>query len=161
MTTEIKYYTPEGLEKLKDELNNLVMVERPSISRQIAEARDKGDLSENAEYAAAKEAQSMLELKISKMQDTVSNARLIDEKKLDNTKVLIFSTVKLKNTNNSSVVTYTLVPENEANIKVGKLSVSSPIAKGLLGKIIGDKVEITVPAGVVAFEIIEISRIKS
>jgi len=161
MTTEIKYYTPEGLEKLKDELNKLVMVERPSISRQIAEARDKGDLSENAEYSAAKEAQSLLELKISKMQDTVSNARLIDEKKLDNTKVLIFSTVKLKNTSNGSVVTYTLVPENEANIKVGKLSVSSPIAKGLLGKIIGDKVEITVPAGVVAFEIIEISRIKS
>jgi len=160
MTTEIKYYTPEGLEKLKDELQQLVMVERPSISRQIAEARDKGDLSENAEYAAAKEAQSMLELKISKMQDTVSNARLIDEKKLDYSKVLIFSTVKLKNTNNGSVVTYTLVPENEANIKVGKLSVSSPIAKGLLGKIIGDKVEITVPAGVIAFEIIEISRIK-
>jgi transcription elongation factor GreA len=161
MTTEIKYYTPEGLQKLKDELQQLVMVERPSISRQIAEARDKGDLSENAEYAAAKEAQSMLELKISKMQDTISNARLIDEKKLDNSKVLIFSTVKLKNTNNGAVVTYTLVPENEASIKVGKLSVSSPIAKGLLGKIIGDKVEIAVPAGVVAFEIIEISRIKS
>ena len=160
MTTEIKYYTPEGLQKLKDELQQLVMVERPSISRQIAEARDKGDLSENAEYAAAKEAQSMLELKISKMQDTISNARLIDEKKLDNSKVLIFSTVKLKNTNNGSVVTYTLVPENEANIRVGKLSVSSPIAKGLLGKIIGDKVEITVPAGVIAFEIIEISRLK-
>ena len=161
MTTELKYYTPEGLQKLKDELQQLVMVERPSISRQIAEARDKGDLSENAEYAAAKEAQSMLELKISKMQDTVSNARLIDEKKLDNSKVLIFSTVKLKNTNNGSIVTYTLVPENEASIKVGKLSVSSPIAKGLLGKVIGDKVEITVPAGVIAFEIIEISRIKS
>jgi len=143
---------------MRDELQQLVMVERPSISRQIAEARDKGDLSENAEYSAAKEAQSMLELKISKMQDTLSNARLIDEKKLDNTKVLIFSTVKLKNTKNDFVVTYTLVPENEANIKIGKLSVSSPIAKGLLGKILGDKVEITVPAGVVAFEIIEISR---
>lgn len=158
MSTEIKYYTPEGLEKLKDELQQLIMVERPSISRQIAEARDKGDLSENAEYAAAKEAQSMLELKISKMQDTISNARLIDEKKLDSSKVLIFSTVKLKNTSNGAMVTYTLVPENEANIKVGKLSVSSPIAKGLLGKVLGDKVEITVPAGIVAFEIIEISR---
>lgn len=158
MSTDIKYYTPEGLQKMRDELQQLVMVERPSISRQIAEARDKGDLSENAEYSAAKEAQSMLELKISKMQDTLSNARLIDEKKLDNTKVLIFSTVKLKNTKNDFVVTYTLVPENEANIKIGKLSVSSPIAKGLLGKILGDKVEITVPAGVVAFEIIEISR---
>ncbi|MCX6242564.1 MAG: transcription elongation factor GreA [Bacteroidetes bacterium] len=158
MSTDIKYYTPEGLQKMKDELNQLVMVERPSISRQIAEARDKGDLSENAEYAAAKEAQSMLELKISKLQDTLSNARLIDEKKLDNTKVLIFSTVKLKNAKNGSVVSYKLVPENETNIKAGKLSVSSPIAKGLLGKTIGEKVEITVPAGVVAFEIIEISR---
>jgi len=158
MSTDIKYYTPEGLQKLNDTLQQLVMVERPSISRQIAEARDKGDLSENAEYSAAKEAQSMLELKISKLQDTVSNARLIDEKKLDNSKVLIFSTVKLRNTNNGSQVTYTLVPENEANIKVGKLSVSSPIAKGLLGKSLGEKVEITVPAGVIAFEIIEISR---
>jgi transcription elongation factor GreA len=158
MATEIKYYTPKGLQKLKDELQQLVMVERPGISRQIAEARDKGDLSENAEYAAAKEAQSMLEFKISKLQETLNNARLIDEKKLDNTKVLIFSTVKLKNTSNGSVVTYTLVPENEANIKIGKLSVSSPIAKGLLGKILGEKVEITVPAGVIAFEIIEISR---
>jgi len=158
MSTEIKYYTPEGLQKLRDELQQLVMVERPSISRQIAEARDKGDLSENAEYSAAKEAQSMLELKISKLQDTVSNARLIDEKKLDNSKVLIFSTVKLKNTHNDSLVCYTLVPENEANIRIGKLSVSSPIAKGLLGKTLGEKVEITVPAGIVAFEIIEISR---
>lgn len=158
MSTDIKYYTPEGLEKLKDELQNLVMVERPSISRQIAEARDKGDLSENAEYSAAKEAQSMLELKISKLQDTVSNARLIDETKLDYSKVLIFSTVKLKNTKNGTIVTYTLVPENEANIKVFKLSVSSPIAKGLLGKTLGEKVEITIPAGSIAFEIIEISR---
>ena len=158
MSTEIKYYTPEGLQKLRDELQQLVMVERPGISRQIAEARDKGDLSENAEYAAAKEAQSMLEMKISKLQDVISNARLIDEKKLDNSKILIFSTVKLKNTSNGSVMTYTLVPENEANIKAGKLSVSSPIAKGLLGKILGDKVEITVPAGKIAFEIIDISR---
>lgn len=157
--SDIKYYTPEGLEKLKDELHQLVSVERPSISKQIAEARDKGDLSENAEYSAAKEAQSMLELKISKLQDVVSNARLIDERKLDNTKILIFSTVKLKNTQNGVVMCYTLVPENEANIKIGKLSVSSPIAKGLLGKSLGDKVEITIPAGSIAFEIIEITRL--
>jgi transcription elongation factor GreA len=156
--TEIKYYSPEGLQKLKEELNNLVTIERPLISKQIAEARDKGDLSENAEYSAAKEAQSMLELKISKLQDVLSNARLIDESKLDSTKVLIFSTIKLKNTQSGQVVTYTLVPENEANIKEGKISVSSPISKGLLGKHIGEKVEIVVPAGVVAFEIIEITR---
>jgi transcription elongation factor GreA len=156
--TEIKYYTQEGLDKLQEELQKLISVERPSISKQIAEARDKGDLSENAEYAAAKEAQSMLELKISKLQDMISNARLLDESKLDSTKILIFSTVKLKNTQNDSVVIYTLVPENEANVKLGKISVNSPISKGLLGKSIGDKVEITVPAGTVAFEIIEISR---
>jgi transcription elongation factor GreA len=156
--SDLKYYTPEGLQKLKDELAQLTSVERPSISRQIAEARDKGDLSENAEYSAAKEAQSMLELKISKLQETVGNARLIDERKLDNSKILIFSNVKLKNSLNGSIVTYTLVPENEANIKIGKLSVSSPIAKGLLGKILGDKVEITSPSGTITFEIIEISR---
>ena len=156
--TEIKYFTPEGLNKLKGDLQKLTTVERPLISRQIAEARDKGDLSENSEYAAAKEAQSMLELKISKLQEVISNARLIDESKLDNSKVLIFSTVKLKNNQNDSVVTYTLVPENEANVKLGKISVNSPIAKGLLGKQIGDHVEITVPAGKIAFEIIEISR---
>ncbi|HZX63223.1 MAG TPA: transcription elongation factor GreA [Bacteroidales bacterium] len=156
--TEIKYYTQEGLAKLHEELQKLISVDRPSISKQIAEARDKGDLSENAEYAAAKEAQSMLELKISKLQDVISNARLLDESKLDSTKILIFSTVKLKNTQNNSVVTYTLVPENEANVKLGKISVNSPVSKGLLGKSIGDKVEITIPAGTVAFEIIEISR---
>jgi transcription elongation factor GreA len=156
--TEIKYYSLEGLQKLNDELHHLVTVERPLISKQIAEARDKGDLSENAEYSAAKEAQSMLELKISKLQDVLSNARLIDESKLDNTKVLIFSIVKLKNTQTGQVVTYALVPENEANVKQGKISVSSPISKGLLGKHIGEKVEIVVPAGVVAFEIIEITR---
>ncbi len=156
--SEIKYYTQEGLDRLHDELNHLVSVERPLISRQIAEARDKGDLSENAEYAAAKEAQSMLELKISKLQDVVSNARLLDESKLDNTKVLIFSTVKVKNTLNGTIVSYTLVPENEANVKMGKISVSSPISKGLLGKHIGQKAEITVPSGIISFEIIEISR---
>lgn len=155
---EIKYFTPEGLQKLKDELQNLIMVERPLISKQIAEARDKGDLSENAEYAAAKEAQSMLELKISKLQDVISNARLIDESKLDNSKVLIFSKVKLRNSANNSVVNYCLVPENEANVKEGKISVNSPIARGLLGKQIGDKVEIKVPAGTISLEIIEINR---
>ena len=155
---EVKYYSPEGLQKLKEELNHLVTVERPLISRQIAEARDKGDLSENAEYAAAKEAQSMLELKISKLQDVLNNARLIDESKLDISKVLIFSTVKLRNTQNGAIVTYTLVPENEANIRQGKISVSSPISKGLLGKQIGEKVEILVPAGTISFEIIEVTR---
>ncbi|MCX6268752.1 MAG: transcription elongation factor GreA [Bacteroidetes bacterium] len=158
---DIKYYTPEGLVKLRDDLHRLTTVERPSISRQIAEARDKGDLSENAEYAAAKEAQSMLELKISKLQEVLNNARLIDERKLDNTKILIFSTVKLLNSQNGASVTYTLVPENEANIKVGKLSVSSPIAKGLLGKSIGETVEINVPAGKITFEIVEITRLKN
>jgi transcription elongation factor GreA len=157
--SDLKYYTPEGLEKLREELHHLTTVERPSISRQIAEARDKGDLSENAEYAAAKESQSMLELKISKLQEVLGNARLIDERRLDNTKILIFSTVKLKNSLNGNIVSYTLVPENEANIKIGKLSVSSPIAKGLLGKSIGQTVEITVPAGKITFEIVEITRI--
>ncbi len=156
--SELKYYTQEGLNKLKDELNQLITEERPNISKQIAEARDKGDLSENAEYHAAKEAQGLLEIKISKLQTMVSNARLIDESKLDFTKVLIFSTIKLKNTQNGSMVTYTLVPENEANVKTGKISVNSPIAKGILGKTIGDKVEIVVPAGKVFLEIIEISR---
>jgi transcription elongation factor GreA len=159
--SDIKYYTPEGLDKLREDLHLLTTVERPSISRQIAEARDKGDLSENAEYAAAKEAQSMLEMKISKLQEVLNNARLIDERKLDNTKILIFSTVKLRNSQNGASVSYTLVPENEANIKIGKLSVSSPIAKGLLGKSIGETVEITVPAGKITFEIVEITRIKA
>lgn len=159
--SDIKYYTPEGLDKLRDDLHHLTTVDRPSISRQIAEARDKGDLSENAEYAAAKEAQSMLELKISKLQEVINNARLIDERKLDNTKILIFSTVKLRNSLNGASVIYTLVPENEASIKIGKLSVSSPIAKGLLGKSIGQTVEITVPAGKITFEIVEITRQKS
>lgn len=156
--SDLKYYTPEGLQRMKNELEQLISIERPSISKQIAEARDKGDLSENAEYAAAKEAQSMLELKIAKLQEVLGNARLIDESKLDNTKILIFSTVKLKNSQNGSVVTYTLVPENEANVRLGKISVSSPISKGLLGKKIGEKVEIQVPAGSIAFEIIEITR---
>ncbi|HNY07904.1 MAG TPA: transcription elongation factor GreA [Bacteroidales bacterium] len=154
----IKYYTREGLQKLKDELNYLITVERPSISQQIAEARDKGDLSENAEYDAAKNAQGLLELKIAKLQQVVANAREIDESKLDNSKVLILSTVKIKNLKNGAVMTYTLVPENEADIKTGKLSVNSPIAQGLLGKAVGEQVEITIPAGKITFEIIEINR---
>jgi transcription elongation factor GreA len=155
---EPKYYTKEGLDKLRQELDHLTTVERPAISKQIAEARDKGDLSENAEYDAAKNAQGMLEMKIARIQDEISNARIIDESKMDIKKVLILSTVKLMNLKNGSVMTYTLVPESEANLKLGKISVTSPIAKGLLGKTVGDKVEIDVPAGTLSFEIIEISR---
>jgi len=151
------YFTSEGLNKLKEELNQLITVERKKISQQIAEARDKGDLSENAEYDAAKDAQGMLEMKISKMQEIVRNAKIIDESKLDASKVLILSTVQLKNLNTGSPITYTLVPENEANLKLGKISVNSPIAKGLLGKKVGDSAEIQVPAGILKFEIIKIS----
>ena len=156
--SEIKYFSEEGFKNLKEELNQLVNIERPSISQQIAEARDKGDLSENAEYDAAKNAQGLLELKISKLQETIRTARIIDESKLDNSKVLILSTVKIKNLKNGSQMSYTLVPENEAEIKSGKISVNSPISKGLLGKKVGDKVEIEIPAGEIQFEIIEISR---
>jgi transcription elongation factor GreA len=152
------YYTLEGLNKLKAELDQLVSVERPSISQQIAEARDKGDLSENAEYDAAKNAQGMLELKISKLQETIRNARIIDETKLDISKVLILTTVKIRNTKNNATMTYALVPENEADLKHGKISVNSPIAKGLLGKSVGDSVDIQVPAGKMTFEIVEIIR---
>ena len=155
---ETKYYTKEGLDKLRKEMEHLTTVERPLISRQIAEARDKGDLSENAEYDAAKNAQGMLEMKIAKIQEEISNARIIDESKMDTKKVLILSTVKLKNRQNGSVMTYTIVPESEANLKLGKISVSSPIAKGLLGKSVGDDVEIVIPAGKLHLEIVEISR---
>ncbi|MDP4290640.1 MAG: transcription elongation factor GreA [Bacteroidota bacterium] len=156
--TPVKYYTIEGLNKLKSELDHLINVERPGISQAIADARDKGDLSENAEYDAAKNAQGMLELKISKLQDIIRNARIIDESKLDSSKVLILSTVKIKNLKNNAVQTYTLVPENEADIRNGKISVNSPIAQGLLGKVIGEKVEVTVPAGKIPFEIVSITR---
>jgi len=156
--SEIRYYTEEGLKKLKTELDQLMKVERPSISQQIADARDKGDLSENAEYDAAKNAQGMLELKIAKLQEVISNVRVIDESKLDNTKVLILTKVILKNLKNNAEMTYTLVPEKEADLKAGKLSVSSPIAKGLLGKSLGDQVVIKVPAGDITFEIMGISR---
>ena len=157
---QISYFTEEGLKKMKDELHQLVSQERPFISNQIAEARDKGDLSENAEYDAAKDAQGLLELKISKLEEIVANARIIDESKLDASKVLILSKVKLKNKANNSMMTYSLVPENEANLKEGKISVDSPIGKGLLGKKKGEIAEIKVPSGnTMQFEIVEISRI--
>jgi len=156
--SEVRYYTEEGLRKLKDELELLITVERPGISLQIAEARDKGDLSENAEYDAAKNAQGMLELKIAKLQEVISNVRVIDESKLDNTKVLILSKVKIKNLKNNAEMCYTLVPEKEADLKEGRLSVSSPIAKGLLGKSVGEQTVISVPAGDLTFEILDISR---
>jgi transcription elongation factor GreA len=156
--SDIRYYTEEGLKKLKDELEQLMTVERPSVSRQIAEARDKGDLSENAEYDAAKNAQGLLELKISKLQTMISNVRIIDESKIDTSKVLILSKVKLKNLKNNAEMSYTLVPEKEADLKTGKISVISPIAKGLLGKKVGEHADIQVPAGTITFEILEISR---
>lgn len=156
---ETKYFTEEGLRKLREEVEELIRVQRPAISKQIAEARDKGDLSENAEYDAAKEAQGMLEMKISKMQEVIRGARIIDESKMDVSKVLILSTVKIKNLKNGAEMSYTLVPENEANLKEGKLSVSSPIAKGLLGKKEGEQVEIDIPAGKITFQIIEVTRL--
>ncbi len=155
---QVKYFTKDGLEKLQDELERLKSVDRPAISQQIAEAREKGDLSENAEYDAAKNEQGMLELRISKLEETLSQARVIDESQLDEHKVSILSKVKLKNLKNNAVMEYTLVPENEANIKAGKISVSSPIARGLLRKEAGDVVEISVPAGLMTFKIMEISR---
>ncbi|MBN2637538.1 MAG: transcription elongation factor GreA [Bacteroidales bacterium] len=155
---ESRYFTEEGLQKLRDELEQLTTVERKKISEAIAEARDKGDLSENAEYDAAKEAQGLLELKISKLQELISNARIIDESKMDKSKVLILSTVKVKNSKNGAVMSYTLVPEKEADFKSGKISVSSPIAKGLLGKTVGETAEIQIPAGTVQLEIVDITR---
>lgn len=156
--SNINYYTQEGLDKLKAELHHMKMVERPSISEQIAEARDKGDLSENAEYDAAKEAQGLLEAKISKLETILSNARVLDDSDLDTSKVLILCTVKIKNVTNGMEVTYTLVAENEADLKAKKISVDSPIGKGLLGKSVGDIADIQVPNGVMQFEIMEITR---
>ena len=154
---QASYMTEEGLAKLKKELEELTTVERPAISQQIAEARDKGDLSENAEYDAAKEAQGLLEMRIARMEDMVASARIIDESKIDTSHVQILNKVKIKNIKNSQQVEYTLVSESEADIKNGKISVATPIAKGLLGKEVGDVVEIKVPSGVMSFEIIEIS----
>ena len=156
--SQISYYTEEGLKRLKDELHQLKTVERPKISQQIADARDKGDLSENAEYDAAKEAQVLLEAKINKMENLVANARIVDESQMDNSKVYILSKVKIKNLNNKAVVEYTLVAENEANLAEKKISVDSPIGKGLLGKEVGDIADVQVPAGLIKFEVLEISR---
>lgn len=154
----VSYYTAEGLKKLREELDQLKNIERPKASQAIAEARDKGDLSENAEYDAAKEAQGLLEMRISKMEEIVSNARLIDESQLDLSKALVLSKVKIKNQTNGMEITYTLVAESEADLKTGKISVTSPIGKGLLGKSVGEVAEINVPNGVLKFEILEISR---
>lgn len=156
--SQLSYYTPEGLQKLRDELHQMESVERPKISQQIAEARDKGDLSENAEYDAAKEAQGLLEMKIAKLKETLSNARLIDESQLDASKALILSTVRIRNLANKMEMTYTLVAQKEADLKAGKIAVDSPIGKGLLGKSVGDVAEIQVPNGIMKFEVLEITR---
>lgn len=155
---DVKYYTQEGLDALKRELSQLESVERPKISQAIAEARDKGDLSENAEYDAAKEAQGLLELKIANLRNLIAKARVLDESKIDTSKVLIYSIVKIRNTKNNMEMTYTLVPESESDFKAGKISVSSPIAKALIGNSKGDKVIVQAPAGAMEFEIMDISR---
>tara|TARA_Y100000817_G_C16794718_1_gene516823 strand:+ start:265 stop:741 length:477 start_codon:yes stop_codon:yes gene_type:complete len=156
--SKVSYYTNQGLKKLRDELNHLKDIERPKASQAIAEARDKGDLSENAEYDAAKEAQGLLELQISKLEETLSNARLIDESQLDTSKVLVHSNVEVKNIVNGTLMKYKLVAQSEADLKTGKISVDSPIGKGLLGKTTGEIAEIVVPNGTIKLEIISISR---
>tara|TARA_B100001175_G_scaffold301363_1_gene294401 strand:+ start:152 stop:625 length:474 start_codon:yes stop_codon:yes gene_type:complete len=156
--SKVSYYTEEGLKKLREELNQLKDIERPKISNAIAEARDKGDLSENAEYDAAKEAQGMLEMKISKLEETLAGARLMDESQLDTSKILVLSKVKIKNETNGMKMDYMLVADGEADLASGKLSVNSPIGKGLLGRSVGDIAEISVPNGTLKFKILEISR---
>ena len=156
--SKISYYTAEGLKKLRDELNHLKDVMRPKASQDIADARDKGDLSENAEYDAAKEAQGMLEMEISRLEEILSGARLIDESQLDTSKALVHSTVTIKNQTNGAVMKYKLVAQSEADLKTGKISVDSPIGKGLLGKKVGDIAEISVPSGIIKFDIVEITR---
>jgi len=156
--SKVSYYTAEGLKKLKDELDHLRDIERPKASQAIAEARDKGDLSENAEYDAAKEAQGMLEMLISRMEGTFSNARIIDESQLDTSKALIHSTVKIKNQTNGMEMVYKLVAQSEADLNKGLISVDSPIGKGLLGKEVGEIAEVQVPNGIMKFEVIEITR---
>jgi transcription elongation factor GreA len=156
--SKVSYYTPEGLKKLREELNHLKDVERPKASQAIAEARDKGDLSENAEYDAAKEAQGLLEMQISKMEAVLANARIINESVLDTSKVLIHSTVEVKNQMNNQTVKYKLVAQSEADLASGKISVESPIGKGLLGKSVGEVAEITVPNGIIGLEVLTISR---
>lgn len=155
---DVAYYTEEGLKKLKDELYDMKTVQRPMISEQIAEARDKGDLSENAEYDAAKEAQGLLEMKIAKMEELISKARVIDNSIMDNSKVFILSTVTIKNVSNAMQMQYTLVAESEADLKEKKISVDSPIGKGLLGKKVGDIADIQTPNGIMQFEVVEITR---
>jgi transcription elongation factor GreA len=155
--SDVIYITEEGLHKLKEELDQLRLVERPLISKLIADARDKGDLTENAEYSAAKEAQGMLEMKISRIEDIINRSRVIDESKIDTSTVRILNRVKIKNKANNSVMEYQIVPESEANFKLGKIAVSSPIAMGLLGKKVGETVQIKVPSGVILFEIMSIS----
>jgi len=156
--SDISYYSPEGLKKLKDELEHLESVERPRVTQEISDARDKGDLSENAEYHAAKEEQSHLEFKIAKLKNVVANARILDESQLDLSKILIHSVVKIRNTANKMEFTYTLVADSETDIRNGKLSVNSPIGKGLLGLKIGEIAEVKVPNGIMKFEILEITR---
>ncbi|MBN2636847.1 MAG: transcription elongation factor GreA [Prolixibacteraceae bacterium] len=155
--SNVTYLTKEGLAKLKKKLEHMMNVERPAISKQIGEAIEKGDISENAEYDAAKDAQGMLEAKIASVQAKIANARIIDESRIDTSKVQILNIVTIKNKKNSAVMKYTLVPESEADLKSGKISVNTPIAKGLLGKKVGEVVEIKVPSGVIPFEIIDIS----
>lgn len=155
--SKVIYLTEEGLMKLRAEVEHLKSVERPAISRMIAEARDKGDLSENAEYDAAKEAQGMLELRISKLEDTIANSRIIDESKIDTDKVQILNKVKIQNLKTKAEMVYTLVAESEANLKEGKLSIATPIAKALIGKKVGDVVEVNVPSGLMNFKILDIS----
>lgn len=157
MSNEIIYLTAEGMNKLKEELNHMISVERPAAAAAIAEARDKGDLSENAEYDAAREAQGLLELRIAKMEDTLANSRIIDESKIDKSKVQILSKVTLKNHNNGKEVVYTIVAEHEANLREGKLAIGTPIAKALLGKKKGEHVDVVVPAGTLHFEILDIN----
>ena len=156
--SKVSYYTEEGLKKLRQELNQLKDVDRPKASQAIAEARDKGDLSENAEYDAAKEAQGMLEMQIAKLENTLANARIINESELDTTKVLVHSTVMVKNKSNGSKMEYTLVAQSEADLKTGKISVDSPIGRGLLGKEVGDRATISVPNGTIELDIISIRR---
>ena len=156
--SKVSYYTEEGLKKLRQELNQLKDVERPKASQAIAEAREKGDLSENAEYDAAKEAQGMLEMQIAKLENTLANARIINESELDTSKVLVLSTVEVKNTTNGATMKYTLVAQSEADLKSGKISVDSPIGKGLLGKEVGETATISVPNGTIVFEVLSISR---
>jgi transcription elongation factor GreA len=155
--SDIIYITEEGLQRIKEELDHLRLVERPLISKLIADARDKGDLTENAEYSAAKEAQGMLEMKISRLEEIVTRSRIIDESKIDTSTVRILNKVKIKNRKTNSVMEYQIVPESEANFKLGKIAINSPIAMGLIGKKVGETVQIKVPSGIIAFEIMSIS----